>query len=536
MAIQQFAPGVQLCGRFMLIEKLGQGGHGEVWRALDQQRSEDVALKLLHPQIAQAPAAWEALRREYQIAQRLAHRGILEVYEPLRDDAATVLPMTLATGDLRRLRGEPYTRIVPVLIEIAAALAHAHERGVIHRDLKPSNVLIDDEGHIKVSDFGVAALDQEAPEGAAGSPFSLSPQQLAGETPTVSDDIYGLGALAYELLSGYPPFYPHFDANAVMHEPAPALQPIHALPASLTALIMRMLGKRPEGRPAAMNEVGEELHAALLDTLGVGQETPFHEASAVVAAPAGQSEQAAQMRRDPIDDSANETPQLAVNWQSAATSASSPPRTSAGRMGWLIGGGTIVLLLAAVFYWLPRYAELRDVSRPAPTPSAAAESAGSGVSAVADPAAMRSLASAQRYAAAHQRYDKLLADLETRGAGIWGGSAFAAAKSLSTDAAAAVAAGQAELGLNRIDTAARRLERVAAQANEALQSLLTEGERALAAGQTDAARQAFELAVRINAADARAKAALRRAAGLETALPALAEAETALAAGDNARA
>ncbi len=525
--MQQLEQGMELCGRFVLAEKLGTGGHGEVWRALDTLRAEDVALKVVYPQIAQSPEAWEALQREYLITQRLSHRGILEVYEPMRDAASTILPMTLAAGDLRRLRGEPYTRIVPVLMEIAAALAHAHERGVVHRDLKPSNVLVDGEGHIKVSDFGVATLDNQAPAGAPGSPFSVSPQQLAGEPAAASDDIYGLGALAYELLSGYPPFYPNFEANAVMNEPAPELVPIHAVPPRLSALIMRMLLKAPASRPASMTAVDEELQACLFDTLGVGNDVLV--TSETVARPIEFSALAPEPPRlDPIDEHANDTQRLPQDWHSKHGLAEDGKRPSlAGRAAWMVGGTALVALLVAVFFLLPRYAQQRAeklaLLQSTPTAPAAAPVA-------AEPIA------ANEFPATRERFERMLGALETRGAGVWGGAAFAAAKTLGVDANAAAAAGQNELALDRITTAVRRLERVEAQADAALTTQLAAGETALAAGQTAAARQVFELASRINPADTRVRAALQRAGGLEAALPALANAETALAAGDTARA
>ena len=152
-------PAPLLKARYVLQERLGVGGQGEVWRAFDPQRGEDIALKILRPPGGRAGAAWDALRHEYDSASRLDHPFILKVYEPEREDGAFLLPMELATGgDLRRLRGASYLSIVPVLIEVAQALEHAHERGVIHRDLKPGNVLFDARGGVKLADFGISGL------------------------------------------------------------------------------------------------------------------------------------------------------------------------------------------------------------------------------------------------------------------------------------------------------------------------------------------------------------------------------------------
>jgi tetratricopeptide (TPR) repeat protein len=255
--------------RYTLLEKLGEGGQGEVWRARDEATGAEVALKVLSRALAKNDAAWAVLEREHAIASRLEHPNILRVRPPFREGDFVALPMDLAPGgDLRRLRGETYLEIVPVLIDIAQALEHAHERGVIHRDLKPGNVLFDARGHVRLADFGSASSTQEG-AGAKGtlSPFTASPEQLRGDPPSVADDVYGLGALAYELLSGYPPYYPRFEIRRVLEEPVPDLKPAHQIPPHLLALVMRMLAKRPQLRPRAMREVIDELDASLNDTL-----------------------------------------------------------------------------------------------------------------------------------------------------------------------------------------------------------------------------------------------------------------------------
>lgn len=260
-----------LKARYVLHERLGVGGQGEVWRAHDPERGEDIALKILRPAPGRSAAAWDALVHEYESATRLDHPYILKVYPPERQEETFLLPMELAVGgDLRRLRGGSYLTIIPVLIEVAQALEHAHERGVIHRDLKPGNVLFDARGRVKLADFGVSG---RAPDPGTDalirglSPFTASPEQLRGEPPAPGDDIYGLGALAYELLSCYPPHYPNFDARRVQEEPAPPLVPAEQIPPQLDVLIARMLAKDARERPSSMHEVIEDLETALNDTL-----------------------------------------------------------------------------------------------------------------------------------------------------------------------------------------------------------------------------------------------------------------------------
>ena len=266
-------------GHYTLIERVGTGGQGEVWKAHDESRGVDVALKILAPSAARNPAAWDALEREHSISSRLQHPGILQVLPPERFDDVLVLPMELAAGgDLRRLRGAGYLEIVPVLLEAAEALEYAHARGVVHRDLKPGNVLFDSRGRVKLADFGIAALLPAAGAGAADSrgaghsPFSASPEQLRGEPPSAADDIYGLGALAYELLSGQPPYYPNFDLKRALTQPVPELVPTRQIPPELGVLVMRMLAKSAAERPSSMQQVMDELDGTLNATLSFAPE------------------------------------------------------------------------------------------------------------------------------------------------------------------------------------------------------------------------------------------------------------------------
>ena len=257
--------------RYTLLEKLGAGGQGEVWRARDESGGVEVALKVLNPALAHDNAAWLALGREYSIASRLDHPAILKVYPPYREGNFLALPMELATGgDLRRLRGKSYLDVIPVLIDIAQGLEYAHENGVIHRDLKPGNVLFDARGRVRLADFGIAGAPGEVNPAVARpglSPFTASPEHLRGDPPAIADDIYGLGALAYELLSGYPPYYPRFEVKRALDEPVPDLKPAQLMPHQLGNTIMRMLAKRAALRPRSMRDVIDEFDSALNDTL-----------------------------------------------------------------------------------------------------------------------------------------------------------------------------------------------------------------------------------------------------------------------------
>jgi tetratricopeptide (TPR) repeat protein len=406
-------PTRRLTARYVLHERLGEGGQGEVWRAHDPESGVDIAVKILRPGPGRSAAAWEALVHEHDSASRLDHPYILKVDTPERVDGNTfLLPMELAVGgDLRRLRGAGYLAVVPVLMEVAQALEHAHERGVIHRDLKPGNVLFDARGRVKLADFGVSghAPDPGTDAMIRGlSPFTASPEQLRGEPPTPADDVYGLGALAYELLSRYPPHYPHFDARRVQQEPVPPLVPIEPIPLQLATLIERMLAKDARERPASMREVIDELDAALNDTLTFDFETAEPPRNAQPANPTGDRDErwaatippgalplaAAVREAAPARASAASTASAhaaalrpgAVARTPAGAAALTPgvldgpalweevrqaPLPVGSRLEPMRGGPPRALLILvglaaaafAVFFWLPKYVNLGSVTR-----------------------------------------------------------------------------------------------------------------------------------------------------------------------------
>ena len=523
--------GQLLNSRYVLRERLGVGGQGEVWRAFDPQSGTDIALKILHPSAGRSAAAWVALVHEYESASRLDHPGILKVFAPEREGTTFLLPMELATGgDLKRLRGAGYLTIVPVLIEVARALEHAHERGVIHRDLKPGNVLLDERGRVKLADFGVSgdSLDPGTDSMVRGlSPFTASPEQLRGEPPTSGDDIYGLGALAYELLSRYPPHYPQFDAKRVQEEPVPPLVPAQQIPPQLANLVGAMLEKDPKRRPASMRDVIDELDASLNDTLtfdfdeeapaGAANETvPPQERialppmSAHAAAPAVPAEALPPLTPSPATGEVDG----ARIWEEVRQTPLPRPRPEPMRSGlpralFVIAG--LAAVVAAALLWMPRWlpggAPAGTGTAQAPPPSAAAT--------------LQSSALAQ-LKADHILLEQRITALEARGAGIWAGADFAAAKSRAAEAEGAHDAGGVASAQTQMLEANQLLDNVEQAAPAALASELAAGERALADHERTLALQAYDLAVRIAPQDQRALAGQARARELAatTAAPA----------------
>jgi serine/threonine protein kinase/tetratricopeptide (TPR) repeat protein len=599
--------GSRISDRYTLLEKIGVGGQGEVWRARDENRGVDIALKLLNPSVARNDAAWAALEREYSIVSRLDHPGILRIYPPQRDGESAVLPMDLASGgDLRKLRGANYLEIVPVLIEIAQALEHAHERGVVHRDLKPGNVLFDSCASVRIADFGVAgaahvAGDLARPAAPATrpglSPFTASPEQLRGEPPAIADDVYGLGALAYELLSGYPPYYPHFELRRVLEEPVPDLKSANPLPLPLATLVMRMLAKKPEQRPQSMREVIDVLDATLNDTLAfefddlaaqskpaatmaakpIARESPPRtepraadlppraklraadrppsaKARAVVepavVAPADRDPETSVARPEPVPWSASSpsytppqgprAPWVDQNFEVAAKHTRREPQPA--RRGPWVALAVLAVLAFGAFYWLPRYAppELLDTppfdapqAKP-PSPQIAAPPAPA--STEQNAGASKDESAEARLAQTHANFKQRLASLESRAAGVWGGADFAAAKARAAESVGAYDARDVSLAEERINDAMRLLANVESRAPRAHAAQLAAGDRALAAGQQEVARQAFEFALRIDPNSARAADSLRRVQSLGGVLPLLADGQNAETEKDYARA
>jgi beta-lactam-binding protein with PASTA domain/predicted Ser/Thr protein kinase len=251
-----------LANRYRLREQLGRGGMGVVWRARDERLGRDVALKVLHPWVADDPELRDRFEREATALARLEHPNVVRLYDVLESDGRTVLVMELVEGvaldTLIAGRSLDWDEARRYCAPVAAALAHAHARGVVHRDLTPANVLVErGTGRVVVTDFGLARLarsSRTAPISGvlAGTPEYWAPEQAAGGATGPATDLYALGCVLFRLLAGRMPFEGE-DRLATglrrAHEDAPSLAgPAPDAPEEAVRLVDRLLARDPSAR------------------------------------------------------------------------------------------------------------------------------------------------------------------------------------------------------------------------------------------------------------------------------------------------
>jgi serine/threonine-protein kinase len=255
-----------VANRYRLREQLGRGGMGVVWRARDERLGREVALKVLHPWVAEDPELRERFEREAAALARLEHPNVVRLYDVLEHDRQTVLVMELVEGDaldtIIRGRTLGWDEARRYCAPVAAALAHAHARGVVHRDLTPANVLVErGSGRVVVTDFGLARLarsSRTAPISGvlAGTPEYWAPEQAAGAATGPATDLYALGCVLFRLLSGRMPFQGE-DRLATglrrAHEAAPSLAlAAPTAPPEAVKLVDGLLAARPDDRGDAI--------------------------------------------------------------------------------------------------------------------------------------------------------------------------------------------------------------------------------------------------------------------------------------------
>src|SRR5215204_6517967 len=263
--------------RYEISHLLGAGGMGRVFLARDRLLSREVALKVLDDRHAENPDFVERFRREAEAAASLSHPHIVTVYDAGEDDDTPYIAMEHVPGGtlknkLQERGALPPRVAIGITLEVANALATAHEKGIVHRDIKPENVLVTDQGHAKVGDFGIAraatATAITETDLILGSVRYLSPEQAKGEKVGPPSDLYSLGVVLYEMLTGRVPFDEENPiATAMKHvteEPASPRELDPTIPRALEAITLKLLKKDPEQRYQSAKELAEDLDGLLV--------------------------------------------------------------------------------------------------------------------------------------------------------------------------------------------------------------------------------------------------------------------------------
>jgi len=269
---EELTTGSTFAGRYQIIEELGKGGMGKVYKVLDTKIKEKVALKLLKPEIASDKKTIERFSNELKFARKIVHKNVGRMYDINEEKGTHYIAMEYVPGEdlksfIRRSGQLTVGKAITIAKQICEGLAEAHRLGVVHRDLKPQNIMIDKEGNARIMDFGIArSLKAEGITDAGvmiGTPEYMSPEQVEGKEANQRSDIYSLGVILYEMVTGRVPFEGDTSLTIAMkHKSEIPINPkeINAqIPEDLSHMILRCMEKDKEKRHQGAKEVFSEL-------------------------------------------------------------------------------------------------------------------------------------------------------------------------------------------------------------------------------------------------------------------------------------
>lgn len=489
--------GQVLLNRFRLSDPLGQGGMGEVWRAHDRDLDLDIAIKLLHPELASSPAQVEFLKNECRLARSLNHPHIVPVYDFHHDRETVFISMAWVDGPSfehwNRMDNHSWTERLQPLVSAARALDYVHRQGLVHRDVKAGNILIDQDNQPHLTDFGIAGIYRinadRSTVHSGGSRHCMSPQQRQGQPPHPADDIYSFGILLLETLS---------PANRSGNKPLSAdairrsFQTSTDTPLELVNTVVRMLADRREDRPARMTTVASAMDQALADRAG---RTIPPESMPATSGEAPSTPSAAVIRPQPFAAPENRgAPDVKTrSWKM-------PVFLGIVALLLMAGGGLLLQYLARH----PLIPEPAAISTPAPPPARQP----SQVPAPAEPQSNADESTAEKALA---DWRQALTDLEAIGGPDWAPEAFADLTREATAADDAFLQADYAGAAQHYATAAQDARRLQAQAPEILSQLLAEGQTALDQGDGPRSEERFALALKIDPQNPAARKGLERA-------------------------
>ncbi|MDH7512234.1 MAG: protein kinase [Clostridiales bacterium] len=270
--LRELTTGSLFAGRYQIIEELGRGGMGKVYKALDTELNEKIAIKLLKPEVSADSEAIERFRNELKTARQISHKNICRMYHLTKEEGTYFITMEYVPGEdlkrlIRKIGQMPVGRTISIAKQVCEGLIEAHNLGVVHRDLKPQNIMVDEGGNVRIMDFGIArSLMTKGITGAGvmiGTPEYMSPEQVEGKPVDQHSDIYSLGVILYEMVTGRVPFEGDTPFTiGVKHKSELPRDPRELnpqVPDDLSALILRCLAKNKESRYQNAGELLAEL-------------------------------------------------------------------------------------------------------------------------------------------------------------------------------------------------------------------------------------------------------------------------------------
>ena len=262
--------------RYQILDTIGKGGMAIVYRAIDTRTGHSVAIKVLRPEFSQDEEFLSRFQREAEAASKVSHHNIVNLLDVGMDGDSRYLVMEYVQGktlkEVIRQKGKlPYTTAAQIAIRILSALQHTHRNGIIHRDIKPQNILVQSEGHIKVADFGIARMANSSTltkgDSVMGSVHYFSPEQASGDNVAETSDIYSVGVVMYEMLTGQVPFDGDSPVAVAMqhlhNKPRPISEISPDVPAAVAHVVAVAMEKEPRFRYQSALEMATDLKKAL---------------------------------------------------------------------------------------------------------------------------------------------------------------------------------------------------------------------------------------------------------------------------------